>query len=67
MNKDIFQGKWMELKGKVKKEWGKLTDNDLALIKGTQEEVFGLIQKRYGYEKERAEREVREFIDKVCK
>lgn len=66
MNKDIIQGKWKELKGSVRKQWGKLTDDDLALIKGSEEELFGLIQKRYGYKREKVEDEVKAFVDKCC-
>lgn len=32
MNKDIYQGKWNEYKGKIKEKWGKLTDNDITEI-----------------------------------
>lgn len=67
MNKDIIQGKWNELKGAAKKEWGKLTDDDLAILKGTQEELLGLLQKKYGYAKEQAQKEVHNFITKWCK
>ena len=67
MNKDIIQGKWSELKGRVKMEWGKLTDDDLALIAGKQEELFGLIQKKYGYQREQVERQVQALLDKYCR
>lgn len=61
MNKDIFQGKWEEIKGKVKKEWGKLTDDDLEVIEGSQQEIYGKLQKHYGYTKDEAERAVKKF------
>ena len=67
MNKDIIQGKWSEIKGNVKKQWGKLTDDELTQLKGTQEELSGLLQQKYGYKKEQAEKEVCEFYDKICK
>lgn len=62
----MFQGRWHELKGKVKEKWGKLTDNDLTEINGKTESLLGKLQKHYGYAKERAEKELQEF-EKSCK
>jgi uncharacterized protein YjbJ (UPF0337 family) len=61
MNKDLFQGKWHEYKGKVKEKWGKLTDNDLTEINGKKESLLGKIQTHYGYAKDKAEKELSEF------
>lgn len=58
MNKDIFKGNWNIAKGKLKEKWGKLTDDDLTLINGKREQLLGVLQKRYGYAKEQAEREL---------
>jgi uncharacterized protein YjbJ (UPF0337 family) len=62
MNMDIIEGKWKELRGKVQQQWGDLTDSDLDQIAGRRTELEGLLQKRYGYTKERANREVDEFL-----
>lgn len=61
MNKDIFQGKWHELKGQVKEQWGKLTEDDLTEIDGKRENLLGKLQSRYGYAKDRAEEELEHF------
>lgn len=61
MNKDIFQGKWEEVKGKMKQAWGKLTDDDFTVIQGDQQEIFGKLQQHYGYSKDEAEKAVKEF------
>lgn len=61
MNNDIFEGKWEEIKGKMKQTWGKLTDDDFKVIEGTHQEVYGKLQKHYGYSKEEAEKAVKEF------
>lgn len=58
MNKDEFSGQWKTIKGKVKEQWGKLTDDDITKIEGKRDQLLGVIQKRYGYDKERAEQEV---------
>jgi uncharacterized protein YjbJ (UPF0337 family) len=66
MNKDLFEGKWHEMKGKIKEKWGKLTDNDLTEINGKTEYLLGKLQTYYGYDKERAEKELNNF-EKSCK
>ena len=57
MKKELFSGQWNTVKGKVKEQWGKLTDDDIAQIEGKKEQLIGFLQKRYGYDKERAEKE----------
>ncbi len=61
MNKEEMKGKWNQLKGEVKKQWGKLTDDDLARIEGNRDILVGKIQELYGKTKEEAEREVDEY------
>lgn len=61
MNKDIIEGKWTEIKGKVKTQWAKLTDDDLDAISGRAEELAGRLQKQYGWAKDRAKKEVEDF------
>lgn len=61
MNRDIFKGKWEETKGSIKAFWGKLTDDDLQEIEGNQQEIFGKLQKHYGYSKDEAEKAVEKF------
>lgn len=63
MNWDTVQGQWKQIKGKVKEKWGKLTDDDLKVIGGKKDQLVGTLQKRYGYEKDHAEKE----IDSFCK
>jgi len=61
MNTDQFEGKWKQLKGAVKQRWGKLTDDDIALLSGKRDELVGKIQERYGITKEQAQREADEW------
>ena len=58
MNPDRIQGRWKQLKGKVKEQWGKLTDDDLDVIAGRREQVLGRIQQRHGLAKDEADRQV---------
>jgi uncharacterized protein YjbJ (UPF0337 family) len=62
MNRDIIQGNWVELKGKVQKQWGKLTNDDLDKIEGKRKELVGRVQQRYGYAMDQAEKEVDSFL-----
>jgi len=62
-NKDIVQGKWHELKGQVKQQWGKLTDDDdITRLSGKAEELVGVLQQRYGYGKAQAEMEINNWL-----
>ncbi|MCB0071442.1 MAG: CsbD family protein [Caldilineaceae bacterium] len=58
MNQQTLQGKWNQLKGSVREQWGKLTDDDMDKAQGNYEQLVGVIQERYGYARDRAEREV---------
>jgi uncharacterized protein YjbJ (UPF0337 family) len=62
LNEDIFKGKWNQMKGKVKQQWGKFTDDDLDRISGKRDEIVGLMQERYGYDRARAESELDNFV-----
>jgi uncharacterized protein YjbJ (UPF0337 family) len=66
MNWDQIKGNWRQFTGQVKEKWGELTDNDITEIEGKRDRLLGKIQERYGYERERAEREVDDFC-KRCK
>jgi len=61
MNWDQIAGNWKQFQGKVKEKWGKLTDDDLTTISGKREQLAGLLQNKYGYGKEQAEKELHEF------
>jgi len=61
MNWDQIEGKWKQSIGKIKEKWGKLTDDDLQLIKGKRDQLVGRIQERYGVAREEAERQVDDF------
>ena len=65
MNKDIFEGKWKEMRGKIKEWWGELTDDELDQANGNAEQIVGLLQQKYGYTREAAEEEFNRRIDDV--
>jgi uncharacterized protein YjbJ (UPF0337 family) len=53
------------MKGSVKERWGKLTDNDIEVIDGQEEQLVGMIQERYGIARDAAEKQVKEWNDEV--
>ncbi len=61
-SQDIVLGKWHELKGLVRQQWGKLTDDDFAKLSGKTEELVGVLQQRYGYGKVQAEIEIKHWF-----
>ena len=62
MNWDFVQGNWKQVSGKVKKQWGKLTDDDLAKIAGKREELEGKLQERYGLTKDEIKKQLDDFM-----
>ena len=58
MNEDTLKGQWMQLKGRARERWGKLTDDDLDQAQGVIEQLVGRIQERYGIARDQAKREV---------
>jgi uncharacterized protein YjbJ (UPF0337 family) len=63
MNRDILKGQWTQLKGKIREQWGKLTDDEIDQMQGNAEMLVGKIQERYGYQREQAEQEVDRWLN----
>jgi uncharacterized protein YjbJ (UPF0337 family) len=62
---DQIAGRWKQVRGEVRKQWGKLTDDDLEVIKGEREKLAGKLQERYGIAKEEANRQIDEWANKL--
>lgn len=65
MDKNQMQGNWQQLKGRLLKEWGKLTDEDLKEAEGKSEIIIGKIKERYGLTKDEASQKYHQFVDKL--
>jgi uncharacterized protein YjbJ (UPF0337 family) len=67
MNEDVFAGQWKQMRGELKSWWGRLADDELERIGGQKDKLIGLLQEKYGYAREQAEKEVarrfKEFAD----
>lgn len=62
MNWDQLKGEWKQFKGKARKQWGDITDDEYDKIDGRREQLTGIIQERYGKTREAAEREVDDWL-----
>jgi len=58
-------GDWQQFTGMVKEQWSKLTDADLTTFSGNSNQLAGLLQKKYGYAKDQAEKEINEFSHRM--
>ena len=67
MNWDIIEGNWNQAQGKVKEQWGKLTDDDLATISGKRDQLAGKLQERYGMAKDEVEKQLETFASSYDK
>ncbi|MHB1758282.1 MAG: CsbD family protein [Leptospirillum sp.] len=61
MNWDIVEGNWKQFQGKVKTQWGKLTDDQLHIIGGKRVMLMGKLQEIYGLSKDEAEKQIKLF------
>ena len=66
MNKEQVEGKFDQLKGKMKETWGKLTDNDFTLYDGKRDQFLGKLKEHYGLAKEDAELKIKALEDACC-
>lgn len=62
MNWDYIEGNWKTLKGNIKEQWGKLTDDDLDRISGKRDQLIGRIQERYAIAKDEAEDQIDKWV-----
>ena len=62
MNWDIIQGKWDQLKGSVKEQWGDLTDDELTQIAGNRDQMAGKLQEKYGWARTEVDEKVNDFM-----
>lgn len=63
MNKDIFEGKFKEISGEIKKKWGELTDDEIRRTKGNAQALAGILQQKFGKSKEDSERDVSDMLN----
>ena len=61
MNQNEIEGNWEQMKGKMRQAWGKLTDDDFALLKGNKQEFLGKVQEKHGIAQNEAEKQMKEF------
>ena len=64
MDWNIVEGNWKQFKGKVKAQWGKLTDDHLDVIAGKHDQLAGKIQETYGITKDEAKQQIKDFEER---
>lgn len=64
MNQDRIEGNWKQVKGKVREQWGKLTDDDIDVIAGKRDQLLGRIQERHGVSKDEADKQVKNWEER---
>jgi uncharacterized protein YjbJ (UPF0337 family) len=62
MNTDQLSGQWKQMKGAVRQQWGKLTDDDIEVIAGKRDSLVGKLQERYGLAKDEAQKKADEWL-----
>lgn len=65
LNQDIIQGKWNQIKGKIRSTWGELTDNEVEQAKGNVEMFVGTVQSKYGGETESIRKTINDFVSDI--
>ena len=63
MNSSELEGKWQKLRGEIRSQWGKLTDDDLERIAGNKDKLIGVVQERYGYVWDEARQMVDRYLN----
>lgn len=61
MNSDRTEGMWKQVKGKIKEQWGKLTDDEIDRLEGKGDQLAGKLQEKYGLARDEAERQSKDF------
>jgi uncharacterized protein YjbJ (UPF0337 family) len=65
MNWDTVKGDWTQFSGRVKEQWGKLTDDEITQINGNRDQLEGKLQVKYGYAKDKAKQEVDDWCNRT--
>ena len=65
INWDVIEGKWSQLRGEIRSQWAKLTDDDWEYVGGQREKLAGRLQERYGWTREDVDREIDTFFSKI--
>ena len=65
MSWNIIEGKWKEMTGSIREQWGKITDDELVEIGGKKDKLEGVLQTKYGLTQEAASKQIDEWADKL--
>ena len=61
MNWDQIEGKWKQMMGSARERWGRFTEDDWQKVAGKRDKLVGLLQEKYGWSKDQAEKDLGEW------
>ncbi|MCU0466418.1 MAG: CsbD family protein [Anaerolineae bacterium] len=67
VNWDRIAGEWKQYTGAIQKQWGKLTNDEVAEINGNRTVLAGKLQEKYGLAKEHANKEIDKWMNTLTK
>jgi uncharacterized protein YjbJ (UPF0337 family) len=67
MNWNVIEGRWSQMKGELRNQWAKLTDDDLENVAAKKDKLVGMLQERYGIMKDEAERQIDEWMARLAR
>lgn len=67
LNENIIKGKWNQLKGSIRKTWGKLTDDEVESARGDLTKLSGIVQSKYGESEENIRSKLNSFAAELGK
>lgn len=56
-----WEGRWDQLKGKLKETWGQLTDDDVDIAEGEFDQLIGRVAERTGETSQKIRRQIDSF------
>jgi uncharacterized protein YjbJ (UPF0337 family) len=62
---DRIAGNWKQLRGEARKQWGKLTDDEMDVIAGERDKLAGQLQEKYGIAKDEANRQIDQWANNL--
>ena len=62
MQIDVLRAKWKQFRNEVNRHWAQLSPDDIDGIDGKCDNLVCLLERRYGYARRRAEREVERVV-----
>jgi uncharacterized protein YjbJ (UPF0337 family) len=60
---ELLRSQWRELRGKIRQQWGQLTDEELDQIQGNPDALIRKLQERYGRSRAEVEQDLDRWLE----